>query len=58
MSHDPELLAHNLEELAEQCLRLDPTLKRIVDTVVPLTEYAWKFRHPGDPDEPTREEAE
>ena len=49
---------HNLEELGEQCLRLDPTLKGIVDRAVPLTEYAWKFRYPGDPDEPSREEAE
>jgi HEPN domain-containing protein len=49
---------HNLEELGEQVLRLDPTLKHIVDTAVPLTKYAWKFRYPGDPDEPTREEAE
>jgi hypothetical protein len=23
----------------------------------PLTEYAWKFRYPGDPDEPSRDEA-
>jgi len=49
---------HNLEELGEQCLRFDPTLKHTVDTAVPLTKYAWKFRYPDDPDEPTREEAE
>lgn len=49
---------HNLEELGEQCLRLDPTLKAVVDTAVPLTKYAWKFRYPGEPEEPTREEAE
>lgn len=48
---------HNLEEIGEQCLRLDPTLKGVVDRAVPLTEYAWKFRYPGDPDEPTRDEA-
>jgi HEPN domain-containing protein len=49
---------HSLEELGEQCLRVEPALKLIVDRAVPLTIYAWKFRYPGDPDEPTREEAE
>jgi HEPN domain-containing protein len=49
---------HNLEELGEQCLRLDASLKQTVDLAVPLTKYVWKFRYPDDPDEPTREEAE
>lgn len=49
---------HNLEEIGEQCLRIDPTLKPTVDRAVPLTKYAWKFRYPDDVDEPTREEAE
>ena len=44
MPHDPELLAE--------------TLKQQVDATVPLTKYAWKFRYPGDPDEPAHEEAE
>jgi HEPN domain-containing protein len=43
---------HSLEEIGEQCLEIDETLKPIVDRVVPLTEYAWKFRYPGVPDEP------
>jgi len=25
---------------------------------VPLTEYAWRFRYPGEPEAPTRDEAE
>src|SRR5438132_5511907 len=29
---------HNLEELAESCLRIDPTLKALADKAVPLTE--------------------
>jgi len=33
----------------------DPDL---IDRVVPLTEYAWKFRYPGEPGAPTPEEAE
>jgi HEPN domain-containing protein len=49
---------HSLEELGEQCLDLDPTLKNLVDKAVPLTEYAWKFRYPGEPEEPSWEEAQ
>ena len=48
---------HSLEEIGEQCLNMDSTLKDIVDRVVPLTEYAWKFRYPGAPESPTAEEA-
>ena len=49
--------SHNLEEIGEQCLKLDATLKEVVDRAVPLTEYAWKFRYPGDPEEATAGEA-
>lgn len=49
---------HLLEEIGEQCLRIDPTLRPLVDRSVPLTKYSWKYRYPGEPEEPTREEAE
>ncbi len=49
---------HSLEELGEQCLDHDQTTRSLIDRAVPLTEYAWKFRYPGDPDEPSREEAQ
>jgi HEPN domain-containing protein len=49
---------HNLEELGEQSLRFDPTLRSVVEKATPITRYAWKYRYPGDPDEPTRDEAE
>ena len=49
---------HDLEALGETCLRMDSTLRSLVDRAVPLTEYAWKFRYPGEDEEPTREEAE
>lgn len=49
---------HNLEALGEPCVRLDPTLGPVVDRAAPLTEYAWKYRYPGDHASPTREEAE
>ncbi len=38
---------HSLEELGEQCLRIDESLKELVDRAVPLTDYAWRFRYPA-----------
>ena len=49
---------HSLEELGEQCLNVDRGLEAVIDPAVPLTEYAWKFRYPGEPEEPTRPEVE
>ena len=48
---------HSLEEIGEQCLKLDPSLKPLIDRAVPLTEYAWEFRYPGEAEEPTLDEA-
>jgi HEPN domain-containing protein len=57
--HDtPFRKTHNIEELGRASVALDATLGPIVDRAVPLTEYAWKFRYPGEPAEPSREEAE
>jgi hypothetical protein len=47
-----------LEEIGRQCIGVDPALEPLVDQAVPLTEYAWKFRYPGEPEEPTSEEVE
>jgi HEPN domain-containing protein len=56
--HDvPFRRTHNLEELGRQCAALDATLARLADQAAPLTEYAWRFRYPGEAEEPTREEA-
>ena len=30
----------------------------LIDQAVPLTEYAWKFRYPGEPQQPAPGEAE
>lgn len=35
---------HNLEEIGEQCLAVDQSLRGVIDQAVPLSEYAWKFR--------------
>ena len=57
--HDvPFRKTHNLEELGRACLSIDATLRVIVDRAAPLTEYAWRYRYPGEPGEPSREEAE
>ena len=49
---------HSLEETGEQCLAIDPSLGEVIDPAVPLTEYAWSFRYPGEPVDPTRPETE
>lgn len=49
---------HNLEEVGEQCVSVDSALRDAVDRAVPLSEYAWKFRYPGSPYEPTAAEAQ
>jgi HEPN domain-containing protein len=51
--HDvPFRKTHSLEEVGEQCLRIDPSLRAFVDAAVPLTEFAWAYRYPGEPEEP------
>jgi len=50
--------SHSLEELGEACLRLEPVLQSLVNRAVPLTEYAWKFRYPGEEESPSRDEAD
>jgi HEPN domain-containing protein len=56
--HDvPFRKTHNLEELGRACVYIDATLGVVVDRAAPLTEYAWRFRYPGEPSEPSREEA-
>jgi len=56
--HDvPFRKTHDLEEIGEACLGVDATLKGLVDRAAPLTEYAWKFRYPGEPEEPASAEA-
>lgn len=49
---------HNLTELGELCAGLDPSLELLLRRAAELTDYAWKFRYPGEPEEPPREEAE
>ncbi|MEJ5370207.1 MAG: HEPN domain-containing protein [Bryobacteraceae bacterium] len=48
---------HNLVELGGACCQIEPALEPLLRAAAPLTEYAWRFRYPGDPEEPAREEA-
>ena len=48
---------HNILELGEACCKIDQSLESLLRRAAPLTEYAWKFRYPGDHEEATPEEA-
>jgi hypothetical protein len=36
---------------------LDPGLESLLRAAAALTEYAWKYRYPGRPEEPSQSEA-
>ncbi len=56
--HDaPFRKTHDLKELGDACIKIESTLKETIARAVPLTEYAWKFRYPGEPAELTKREA-
>jgi HEPN domain-containing protein len=51
--HDvPFRKTHSLEELGQACASIERVLTPLVDRAAPLSEYAWRFRYPGEPDEP------
>ena len=57
--HDqPFRKTHSLVELGQQCALLHPDLEPLLREAAPLTEYAWKFRYPGEKEEPALEEAD
>ncbi len=47
---------HDLDELGRLACRADQTLIPVTDRAVDLTPYAWRFRYPGIPSDPTPEE--
>jgi len=47
---------HNLVELGRACTAIAPDLEPVLSWAAPLTEYAWRFRYPGDPEEPAVDE--
>ena len=47
--HDrPFRKTHDLVEVGGQCVELDNSLEVPLRRAAPLTEYAWKFRYPGE----------
>jgi HEPN domain-containing protein len=57
--HDvPFRKTHDLAEVGHQCAAIDPSLESMLMRAASLTQYAWKFRYPGEWEEPSREEAE
>jgi HEPN domain-containing protein len=57
--HDrPFRKTHDLVELGQACVETDGTLADLLEQAAPLTEYAWKFRYPGEPEEPTIDESD
>jgi HEPN domain-containing protein len=57
--HDrPFRKTHDLGELGGSCVALDVELEPLLRQAAPLTEYAWKFRYPGDLSFPTAAECE
>jgi HEPN domain-containing protein len=48
---------HNLVELGGACRAIAPQLDETLRKAAPLTEYAWKFRYPGDREQPSLNEA-
>lgn len=57
--HDqPFRKTHNLVELGEACAAIHSSLEPLLRRAAPLTEYAWRYRYPGEPEELTRQETE
>ncbi|HAM58872.1 MAG TPA: DNA-binding protein [Candidatus Rokubacteria bacterium] len=55
--HDrPFRKTHDLVELGAQCVAIDASLEPLLQPAAPLTEYAWRYRYPGEPAEPTEAE--
>jgi HEPN domain-containing protein len=49
---------HDLARLGAQCADLDPELAALGKRAAALTDYAWKYRYPGELDDPSTNEAE
>lgn len=49
---------HDLRVLAAACLEHDPALEPLLARSVGLSDYAWRFRYPGDDLDPPRVEVD
>jgi HEPN domain-containing protein len=56
--HDaPFRKTHDLAEIGQQCVTLDSSLEPLCRSAEGLTAFAWIFRYPGEPEEPSVEDA-
>jgi HEPN domain-containing protein len=49
---------HDLAAIGGLCVANDATLEAVCQRADRLSVFAWAFRYPGDPEEPTRTEVE
>lgn len=57
--HDaPFRKTHNLIEVGEACAAIDGSLEPLLKRAAVLTEYAWKYRYPGEMETPPVSEAD
>lgn len=49
---------HNLVELGAMCADVDSALEPLLRRAAVLTDYAWRFRYPGAPADPSHAEAQ
>lgn len=57
-AHDlPFRKTHDLVELGQACCALDATLEPLLRRTAALTEYAWRYRYPGQEQVPSAQEA-
>jgi HEPN domain-containing protein len=47
---------HDIGVLAKACATYEPGLRDLLRSAAPFTEYAWRFRYPGEIFEPPVEE--
>jgi HEPN domain-containing protein len=49
-------LTHDVRKLLRECEEIDPSLVAVISPAAGLTQFAVRFRYPGE-EQPTREEA-
>ncbi len=54
---EPFRKTHSLAELGKACVALDASLEPACRAANDLTSYIWRFRYPGEPEDPSLDEA-
>jgi HEPN domain-containing protein len=57
--HDqPFRKTHDLRSLGQQCVTFDQSLEQLMKMASRLSQYAWRYRYPGETEPPSPQEAE